>query len=180
MLDLPNLRGRNRWLRIHQIQDSLREFEGIHSSLCDSRWDTINQLIEGYERARVTNVSQRRKLCAEAHVISRDIEMVANAKILHARMTVELGETHAAEQEVLRLQDFLLQQETRFQAVFGEGALLGNPATHRVPIGRALTARNDARLQLIEPTERLDHLLNSSLLLHLALPDKSKTRSQSE
>lgn len=180
MRDLPHLKGRNRWQRVHQIQDSLREFEGIHSSLCDGRWEAIRQLLKRYEGARVTNVDERRELCVAAHEVSRDVEMVANAKILHARMTVELGEAEAAEQEVLRLQDFLLQQEELFQAVFGEDAAIQRVVTHRVVMGRALAARREARELLVEPAERLDHLLNSSLLLHLALPEKQKIRSESE
>ncbi len=175
MRDLHQLKDRNRRQRIHQIQDSLGLFEGIYTDLCESRWKTIDQLLQDYEGSRLTNDSERRKLCAAAQEVSQDIEMVANAKILHARMTVELGETQVAEQEVLRLQDFLLQQEKRFQAVFGETASIQRPATHRRLIGRASTARRDAQEQLIEPTERLDHLLNSSLLLHLALPMKQDT-----
>lgn len=180
MLDLPDLKGRNRWLRIHQIQDSLREFEGIHRSLCDSRWDTIQQLVERFQKARITNVAERKKLCEAAQDIARDVEMVANAKILHARMTIELDETQTAEQEMLRLEDFLLGQEVSFNAVFGEDAAIQNVGAHRVRIGRAATARNAAREQLVEPRERLDHLLNSSLLLHLAIATKSGTRLQGE
>jgi hypothetical protein len=180
MLDLPDLKGRNRWLRIHQIQDSLREFEGIHRSLCDSRWDTIQQLVERFQKARITNVAERKKLCEAAQDIARDVEMVANAKILHARMTTELDETQTAEQEMLRLEDFLLGQEVSFNAVFGEDAAIQNVGAHRVRIGRATTARNAAREQLVEPRERLDHLLNSSLLLHLAIATKSGTRLQGE
>jgi hypothetical protein len=180
MLDLPDLKGRNRWLRIHQIQDSLREFEGIHRSLCDSRWDTIQQVVERFQKARITNVAERKKLCEAAQDIARDVEMVANAKILHARMTIELDETQTAEQEMLRLEDFLLGQEVSFNAVFGEDAAIQNVGAHRVRIGRATTARNAAREQLVEPRERLDHLLNSSLLLHLAIATKSGTRLQGE
>jgi hypothetical protein len=180
MLDLPDLKGRNRWLRIHQIQDSLREFEGIHRSLCDSRWDTIQEFVEQFQKARLTNVRERKRLCEAAQDISRDVEMIANAKILHARMTIELDETQTAEQEMLRLEDFLLGQEVSFNAVFGEDASIQDVSAHRVRIGRAMTARNAAREQLVEPRERLDHLLNSSLLLHLAIGTKSGTRSQGE
>jgi hypothetical protein len=180
MLDLPDLKGRNRWLRIHQIQDSLREFEGIHRGLCDSRWDTIQQLVEQFQKSRLTNVRERKRLCEAAQDISRDVEMVANAKILHARMTMELGETQTAEQEMLRLEDFLLEQEARFSALFGEGAAIQNLSMHRVRIGRVATARNEAREQLVEPRERLDHLLNSSLLLHLGIAPKLEPPSQGE
>ena len=38
MRDLPYLKGKNRWHQIQQIRNSLRDFEGIYSSLCDSRW----------------------------------------------------------------------------------------------------------------------------------------------
>lgn len=172
MRDLPHLTGRNHWHQIQQIRDSLREFEGIYSSLYDSRWETIGRLHQDYGTARFTNDAERKKLCVAAQEVSLDIEMIANTKILHARMTVELGEMHAAEQEVLRLQEFLLQQEERFQATFGEEAPIQKLATHRRVVGWKVTARRDARMRLVEPTERIDHLLNSSLLLHLALPEK--------
>jgi len=172
MRDLPYLKGKNRWQQIQQIRNSLRDFEGIHSSLCDSRWEVISHLSKSYAEARITNDKERKKLCAAAQEVTLVIEMIANAKILHARMTAELDETSAAEQEVLRLQDFLLQQEERFQGVFGENAPIQNPRTHRRVLGRKLTARSEARECLIEPGERIDHLLNSSLLLHLALPEK--------
>lgn len=180
MRDLPHLKGKNQWHQIHQIRNSLREFEGIYSSLCDSRWETIGCLYKDYEEARLTNDAERKKLCAAAQEVSLDIEMIANAKILHAQMTVELGEPHAAEQEVVRLQEFLLQQEERFQAVFGEEAPIQKLATHRRVVGWKLTARREARMRLVEPTERIDHLLNSSLLLHLALPEKALTQGRPE
>jgi hypothetical protein len=180
MQDLPDLKGRNRWLRIHQIQDSLREFEGIHRSLCDNRWGAIQQLVEKFQKARLTNVRERKRLCEAAQDISRDVEMVANAKILHAQMTIELDETQSAEQEMLRLEDFLLGQDVSFNSVFGEDAAIQNVGAHRVRMGRAMTACNAAREQLAEPRERLDHLLNGSLLLHLAIAMKSGTRSQGE
>ncbi len=179
MRDLPNLKGRNRWHLMHQIRNSLREFEGIYSGLCDSRWETIGHLLKSYEGARITNDDERKKLCIAAQEVTLDIEMIANAKILHARMTVELGEAHAAEQEVLRLQEFLLQQEERFQKVFGEEAPIQKLETHRRIMGRNLTAHSEARERLIEPAERIDHLLNSSLLLHLALPEKEDTTARS-
>jgi hypothetical protein len=175
MRDLPYLKGKNRWQQIQQIRNSLRDFEGIQSSLCDTRWETINHLAKSFDEARITNDKERKKLCAAAQEVTLVIEMIATAKILHARMTAELDETSAAEQEVLRLQEFLLQQEDRFQGVFGEEAPIQNPKTHRRVLGRKLTARGEARERLIEPGERIDHLLNSSLLLHLALPEKENT-----
>jgi hypothetical protein len=180
MRDLPQLKGKNRWHQIHQIRDSLREFEGRYSRLCDSRWETIVRLLKSYDGARFTNDTERENLCAAAQEVTLEIEMIANAKILHARMTVELGEAHAAEQEVLRLQEFLLQQEERFQAVFGEGAPIQKLETHRRIFGGKLTARGEARERLTEPAERIDHLLNSSLLLHLALPEKAEAGGGSE
>ena len=180
MRDLPYLSGRNRGHQMHQIRNSLRDFEGIYSSLCDSRWETIGHLLKSYEGARITNDEERKKLCVAAQEVTLDIEMIANAKILHARMTVELGEKHAAEQEVLRLQEFLLQQEERFQGVFGNEAPIQKLETHRRVIGRNLTAHGEARERLIEPAERIDHLINSSLLLHLALPEKADTGGRSD
>jgi hypothetical protein len=177
MRDLPHLKGRNRWHQIHQIRNSLREFEGIYSGLCDSRWETIGHLLKSYDGARLTNDEERKKLCVAAQEVTLDIEMIANAKILHTRMTVELGETHAAEQEALRLHEFLLQQEQRFRTVFGEEAPIQKLETHRRVLGRNITAHGEARERLIEPAERLDHLLNSSLLLHLALPENADTHS---
>lgn len=180
MRDLPHLKGRNRWHQMHQIRNSLREFEGIHSSLCDGRWETITRLLKGYEGAHFTNDTERKSLCVAAQDVTLSIEMIANAKILHARMTAELGETHASEQEVLRLQEFLLQQEERFQASFGEDAPIQKLETQRRILGRKLAARGETRERLIEPTERIDHLLNSSLLLLLALPEKADRGGRSE
>lgn len=183
MHDLPHLNGRNRWQQIHQVRNSLREFEGLYSSLCDSRWETIGHLLKSYEGARITNDAECKKLCVAAQEVALDIEMIVNAKILHARITVEIGELRAAEQEVLRLQEFLLHQEERFQAVFGEEAPIQKVESHRRILGRKLTACNEVRTRLVEPAERIDHLLNSSLLLHLVLPGKemrSKAPESSE
>lgn len=173
MIDLPHLKAGNRRQRLYQIQESLSLFGGICRDMCESRWQTIDELLKSFEGARLTNDTERKSLCAAAQEVTLDIEMIANAKILHARMTVELGETHAAEQEVLRLQEFLLQQEERFQAVFGEVAPIQKLETHRRVIGWKSTAKSEACERLIEPSERIDHLLNSSLLLHLALPEKA-------
>ena len=175
MRDLPHLKPANRRQRLHQIQESLSLFIGICTDLCDSRWQTIDGLLKSYEGARITNDSERKDLCVAAQEVTMEIEMITNAKILHARMTVELDEAHAAEQEVLRLQEFLLQQEERFQTVFGVEAPIQKLETHRKVMGRARTAHGEARENLIEPAERIDHLLNTSLLLHLALPEKAYT-----
>ena len=175
MRDLPHLKAANRRQRLHQIQESLSLFIGICTDLCDSRWQTIDGLLKSYEGARITNDSERKDLCVAAQEVTLKIEMIANAKILHARMTVELDEAHAAEQEVLRLQEFLLQQEERFQTVFGVEAPIQKLETHRKVMGRARTAHGEAQEKLIEPAERIDHLLNTSLLLHLALPEKADT-----
>ena len=180
MRDLPHLKAGNRRRRLHQIQESLSLFGGIYSDLCESRWQTIDELLKSYDGARVTNDAERKKLCAAAQEISLDIEMIANAKILHARMTVELEEPHAAEQEVLRLQEFLLEQEERFQTNFGEKAPIQKLETHRRVLGRNLTSHGEARERLVEPAERIDHLLNSSLLLHFALPEKADAGGQSQ
>ncbi len=174
MIDLPHLKAGNRRQRLYQIQDSLSLFDGICREMCESRWQTIDELLKSYDGARLTNDSERQCLCAAAQEVTLEIEMIVNAKLLHARMTVELGETHAAEQEVLRLQEFLLHQEERFQTVFGEGASIQKIETHRRILGWKDTARAEARERLIEPAERIDHLLNSSLLLHLALPEKAE------
>ena len=179
MRDLPHLKDKNLWHQIHQIRNSLREFEGIYSGLCDSRWEMIEPLLNDYLGARTTNDAEGKKLCVAAQEITLDIEMIANAKILHAQMTMELDETHAAEQEVLRLQEFLLQQEERFQTVFGEEASIQNEATHRQFWGKRSKARAKVQESLIEPAERIDHLLNTSLLLHLALPEKEGTGGRS-
>jgi hypothetical protein len=179
MRDLPHLKGKNRWHQIQQIRNSLREFEAIYTGLSESRWEAIDGLLKGYGAARFTNAGERKDLCFAARQVSLDIEMVTNAKILHVQMTVELGETNAAEQEVLRLQEFLLQQESRFQEAFGEEAPLQKPETHRRILGKKSAARDETREKLIEPAERIDHLLNSSLLLHLALPDKADTGPRS-
>lgn len=177
MRDLTHLKTSNRRQRLHQIQDSLSLFGGICSDLCETRWQGIDGLLKSYAEARITNDSERKDLCAAAQEVTLEIEMIANAKILHARMTVELGEAHAAEQEVLRLQEFLLQQEARFQTVFGVEAPIQKLETHRRIMGRARNAHGEAREKLIEPAERIDHLLNSSLLLHLALPKKAEAAS---
>jgi hypothetical protein len=180
MRDLPHLTDRNRVQRLHQIQESLALFGGIYGELCESRWETITHLLQSHERAHVSNAGETKKLCAAAQDLSQHIEMIANAKILHARMTVELGEFLAAEQEVLRLQEFLLDHELRFQAVFGNAAPIQQLGTHRPQIlGRARSAHREAQERLIEPTERIDYLLNSSLLFILALPEKPKAAGQS-
>ena len=173
MRELDHLKGRNRWQTLHQIRDSLREFEGRCLYLCDNRWEKIDQLAASFASARVTNANESKQLCAIASTVSREVELVVNAKILHAQMTVELGERTAAEHEVLRLQEFLLEQSERFHATFGEGAIIQKITAHRRIVGRSKTARSEARGQLVEPLERMDHLLNSSLLLHLALPEAS-------
>jgi hypothetical protein len=180
MRDLPYLKTGNRRQRLHQIQESLSLFGGICSDLCESRWQTIDGLVKSYEGRSITNDSLGKKLCSEAQEVTLDIEMIANAKILHARMTVELDEAHTAEREVLRLQEFLLQQEERFQKVFGGEASIQKLETHRRVIGRARTAHGEARERLIEPAERIDHLLNTSLLLHLALPEKAYSAGRSK
>lgn len=63
MQELPHLKGRNRWERLHQIQNSLREFEGTYLGLRDSRWGEIDHLMSEFTRARVTNTGNTKKLC---------------------------------------------------------------------------------------------------------------------
>jgi hypothetical protein len=166
----------NRRQQLHHIRESLREFEGIHLSLCDSRWEEIEQLFYAYKHARMTNVSERKKLCTSARQLSLDLEMIVNAKLLHAQMTLELGERAATEQEMLHLEDFLLNQRARFHATFGA---LRKRSAHRTLLRRAEAAQEHALRNLIEPTERLDNLLNSSLFFHLALPDSVASDAQS-
>jgi hypothetical protein len=169
MRDFPYLRDEsNRRQQLHHIRESLREFEGIHLSLCDSRWENIEQLLHSYKHARMTNASERKKLCVSARQLSLDLEMIVNAKLMHAQMTLELGERVATEQEMLRLEEFLLNQRVRFHATFNA---LRKRSAHRTLLRRTEAAHEHALQSLIEPTERLDNLLNSSLFFHLALPD---------
>lgn len=87
---------------------------------------------------------------------------------------MELGEKQAAEQEIIRLIAGLLDQRERFEKTFGEGAAMRSLGRHRMLIiFRPETARNRAVARLLEPTERLENLLNTTLLLELALPEKA-------
>jgi hypothetical protein len=174
MRELPFLtKEQNRHAQLHQIRESLREFEAIHLGLCEKRWEDIDQLLAAYKGALTTNTSERKKLCDAAQQLSVDVEMIVNALVLHSQMTLELGELAAAEQEVLGLELFLLAQQERFHETFQP---LRSRATHRKLLGRTEAAHNEALRSLIEPTERLDHLLNSSLVLHLALPEPKPPR----
>lgn len=173
MRDLPYLEDEsNRRQQLHHLRESLREFEAIHLGLSESRWESVEPLRSSYHRARMTNSSETKKLCSLARQISLDLEMIVNAKLMHAQMTLELGERASAEQEMLRLEAFLLHQRQRFQGTF---EALRKRSAHRTLLGRSEAAHDQALRSLVEPEERIDNLLNSSLIFHLAVADPIPT-----
>lgn len=159
--------------RICLIQHSLKEAEWIFREEYENRWKKYLEARKSFEGAWVTNSSELQQMQQHAASLIDSLEPVVLCQLGQTQLDVELNEYVSAERGGQELTAFVAENLDRFKEAFGEASLDATQPKHK----KMLSIRREKefaafREGVLEPTERIESLLNETLVYHLTIPEE--------
>jgi hypothetical protein len=174
MQDIPLIHdSETKRQRICLIQNSLKEAEWVFREEYENRWKKYSQSRTSFDSAWITNATELQQMQEQAGSLVESLEPIVLCQLGHTQLYVELNEYVSAEKGAEHLTAFLAENVERFKQGFGEASLAAKEPKHKrlLNIGREKRF-SEFRDNVLEPMERIESLLNETLVYQLTIPEE--------
>jgi hypothetical protein len=159
--------------RINLIQNSLKESEWILREEYENRWSKYSSSMVSFDSSKITNTSELTQMRDQAKALVEDLESIVLCQVGHTQLYVILNEYVAAEKGAEELTAFVADNLERFKNAFGAPSLDTKESKHKTIFNLGKQQKfADFRERVFEPNERIEHLLNQTIIYSLTVPEE--------